>query len=140
MNLEYGVMPRRIWVERQDADREACDVIVEMEDGNYYTAAFVTLPFLRKQMELTFEVTKQLPDSTALRYAVMDTPHIVVENLCRDVIEDTIDNLLALDTFETVFTPVVDDLDLNVEQRTRTAEMTAVVLNEVLNVDDATVA
>ena len=140
MNLEYGVMPRRIWVERQDADREACDVIIEMEDGNYYTAAFVTLPFLRKQMELTFEVTKQLPDATALRYAVMDTPHIVVENLCRDVIEDTIDNLLALDTFETVFTLVVDELESNVEQRTRTAEMTAVVLNEVLNVDDATVA
>ncbi len=140
MNLEYGVMPRHIWVERQDADREACDVIVEMEDGNYYTAAFVTLPFLRRQMELSFEVSKQLPDATALRYAVMDTPHIVVENLCRDVIEDTIDNLLALDTFETVFTMVVDELESNVEQRTRTAEMTAVVLNEVLNVDDATVA
>ena len=140
MNLEYGVMPRHIWVERQDADREACDVIVEMEDGNYYTAAFVTLPFLRRQMELSFEVSKQLPDATALRYAVMDTPHIVVENLCRDVIEDTIDNLLALDTFETVFTMVVDELESNVEQRTRTAEMTAVVLSEVLNVDDATVA
>jgi hypothetical protein len=141
MNLEYGVMPRRIWVERQDADREACDVIVEMEDGNYYTAAFVTLPFLRKQMELSFEVSKQLPDAPAVHYAVMDTPHIVVENLCRDVIEDTIDNLLALDTFETVFTMVVDDQEPDdVEQRTRTAEMTAVVLNEVLNVDDATVA
>lgn len=140
MNLEYGVMPRRIWVERQDADREACDVIVEMEDGNYYTAAFVTLPYLRKQMELSFSVSKQLPDAPAVHYAVMDTPHIVVENLCRDVLEDTIDNLLALEIFETVFTPVVDEQEPDVEQRTRTAEMTAVVLNEVLNVDDATVA
>jgi hypothetical protein len=70
----------------------------------------------------------------------MDTPHIVVENLCRDVIEDTIDNLLALDTFETVFTLVVDDNEPNVEQRARTAEMTAVVLNEVLTIEDTTVA
>jgi hypothetical protein len=140
MNLEFGVMPRRIWIENHDADRDACDVIVEMDDGNYYTAAFVTLPFLRRQMELSFEVSKQLPDATALRYAVMDTPHIVVENLCRDVIEDTIDNLLALDTFETVFTLVVDDNEPNVEQRARTAEMTAVVLNEVLTIEDTTVA
>lgn len=140
MNLEYGVMPRRIWVEKHDSDRDACDVIVEMENGNYYTAAFVTLPFLRRQMELSYEVSKQLPDTTALRYAVMDTPHIVVENLCRDVIEDTIDNLLALDTFETVFTLVVDQNEPDVEQRVRTQEVTAVVLNEVLTIDDTTVA
>ena len=140
MNLDYGVMPRRIWVEKQDADRDACDVVVEMEDGNYYTAAFVTLPYLRRQMELSLEVSKQFPDTTALPYAVMDTPHIVVETLSRDVIEDTIDNLLALDTFETVFTPVLDHQELDVEQRLRTAEVTAVVLNEVLKMDDATVA
>src|SRR5690606_356141 len=134
MNLEFGVMPKRIWIESQDCDPDASDVIVEMEDGSFYTALFVTLPYLRRQMELSFEVSKQLPDTPAIRYAVMETPHILVENLCRDTIEDTIDNLLALDTFETVFTRVIDDsMDENdSEARTRTAEVAAVVLTEVL--------
>jgi len=93
-------------------------------------------------MELSFEVSKQLPDTPAIRYAVMETPHILVENLCRDTIEDTIDNLLALDTFETVFTRVIDDsMDENdSEARTRTAEVAAVVLTEVLRAEENTVA
>lgn len=140
MNLEFGVMPKRIWIEVQECDPDASDVIVEMEDGSYYTALFVTVPYLRRQMELSFEVSKQLPDTAAIHYAVIDTPHILVESLCRDTIEDTIDNLLALDTFETIFTRVIDDADDDVETRARTQEVAAVVLTEVLKAEVSTVA
>ncbi len=123
-------MPKRLWVEMQDAiERDSCDVIVEMEGGSYYTALFVTLPYLRRQMELTYAVSSQLPDTPAVRYASMDTPHILVENLDWETIEDTVDNLLALDTFETLFTQALPDTD-------DTAEVAAVVLNEVLMAEE----
>ncbi len=131
-----GSMPRRLWVEKQDAS-DACDVIVEMEDGAYYTAAFVTVPYLRRQMSLSYEVGKQFTDVPAVPYAVMETPHILVENLDRDTIEDAIDNLLALDTFETVFTLA---LNTSVDDPAGTAEVAAVVLTEILKAEDDTVA
>ena len=127
-------MPKRVWVEMQDAsDRDACDVIVEMEDRTYFTAMFVTLPYLSRQMALTYEVSKQFPDSPAVRYAPMDTPHVLVDNLDWDTIEDTVDSLLALDTFDSLFTPVLPEID-------DTAEVAAVVMNEVLIVETDTVA
>jgi hypothetical protein len=39
----------------------------------------------------------------ATQFVAMDTPHVVVERLTSDVIEDVVDNLMALGTFETVF-------------------------------------
>jgi hypothetical protein len=135
LNLQ---IPRRIWVEMHDkAEKLACDVIVEMENGAYYTAPFVTLPYLERQMQLSYEVSKTLPDTPAVHYAALETPHIIVTNLKLDTIEDTIDNLLALDTFESVFTQVTDDDG----GKHATAEVAAVVLNEVLMVEaDTTVA
>lgn len=142
MNIEIALaMPKRIWVEmHEEVDPDSCDVIVEMEDGKYYTAMFVTLPYLRRQMELSFEVGRQLDDAPAVRYAALETPHILVENLDRETIEDTIDNLIALDTFESLFTRVLDEDEDDVNQRARTAEMAAVVLTEVLRAAEATVA
>jgi hypothetical protein len=144
MVLEIGLyMPKRIWIESQDTvEPDACDVIVEMEDGRYYAALFVTLPYLRRQMELSFEVGHQLPDTPPVRYAVMETPHILVENLNRETIEDTIDNLLALETFETLFAPVLDEEEdaPTPERKLRTAEVAAVVLTEVLMAQGETVA
>lgn len=140
-------IPKRIWVEMQDsAENVACDVIVEMESGAYYTAPFVTLPYLERQMVLSYEVSKTLPDTPPVRYAALETPHIIVANLNRDTIDDTIDNLLALDTFESVFTQVTDEAGNEYEShlnpgKRATAEVAAVVLNEVLVVaDDSTVA
>jgi hypothetical protein len=128
------------------AENAACDVIVEMENGAYYTAPFVTLPFLERQMTLSYEVSKTLPDTPPARYAALETPHIIVPNLDRDTIDDAIDNLLALDTFESVFTQVTDE-DGNEHEtpsnpgKRATAEVAAVVLNEVLVVaGDTTVA
>jgi hypothetical protein len=137
-------LPEHVWIEMQDrAEADACDVIVKMENGEYYTAIFATLPYLQRQMDLSYEVSKQLPYTTPVRYAALETPHILVPDLSRETIEDTIDNLLALDIFESLFTLVTDDEDTQPMQLTgkrATAEVAAVVLTEVLMVEGDTVA
>jgi hypothetical protein len=138
-------VPEHVWIEIQDsADAGACDVIVRMENGAYYTAVFVTLPFLQRQMDLSYEVSKQLPDTTPVHYAALETPHILVSDLQRETIEDTIDNLLALDIFENLFTQVTDDggrePEASAKGKRTTEEIAAVVVNEVLVVERETVA
>lgn len=139
------LIPRRIWVETQDAENLACDVIAQMENGAYYTALFVTLPYLARQMDLGYEVSKQLPDAMPVRYATLEIPHIVVSSLDRDSIEDTIENLIALDTFENLFTQISDEEGSEqvnrIEKHTSkgklaTAEVAAVVFTEVLHIID----
>lgn len=133
-------LPQKVLIEIHDPaeNPDACDVIVEMEDGNIYTAMFVTMPYLSRQMDLSYAVSKQIPDTPAVRYAALETPHILVDNLNRETIEDTIDNLLALDVFEGLFTQVTEDPDETQSARTTgsgkraTAEVAAVVLSDVL--------
>jgi hypothetical protein len=133
-------IPKKVLIELQEPveNPDACDVIVEMEDGNIYTAVFVTIPYLHRQMELSYTVSKQLEDTPAVRYAALETPHIIVDSLHRDTIEDTIDNLLALDVFETLFTQVTEDPEETQTTRTTsngrraTQEVAAVVLSDVL--------
>lgn len=148
MNSSLGLqLPKHIWIEMHDSvENDACDVIVEMESGTYFTAPFVTLPYLERQMTLSFNMSKSLPDTPAIRYTALEMPHIVVANLDRDTIDDAIDNLLALDTFESVFTQVTDEdggehsASLYHGKRA-TAEVAAVVFNEVLVIEsDTTVA
>lgn len=135
-------IPKHVWIEmHQDmAEPDSCDVIVETENHKIYTALFVTMPYFQRQMQLSYTVSKQIPDTVPVRYAVLDTPHVVVENLSRDCIEDTIDNLCALDVFETVFT-LVTEPEENEPARTpgtgkrATAEVAAVVISDVLVVD-----
>lgn len=136
------LMPVRVWIERHGDDDDARDVIVEMEDGMMFTAVFVTPGYLNRQMELTLEACKQLPDTAPVRFATLDTPHIVVENLKRDTIEDTIDNLLAMDVFESSFTQVTEHpthtiTTTNGNGHRATQEVAAVVLSDVLMVDDS---
>jgi hypothetical protein len=138
-------LPERIWIEMHDhVEADACDVIVQMENGAYYTAVFVTLPYLQRQMDLSYEVSKQLPYTTPVHYAALETPHIIVADLKRETIEDTIDNLLALDVFENLFTQVTDDADRDEQPsengKRATEEIAAVVLSEVLVVEGDTVA
>lgn len=134
-------MPSRVLIEVHGSDNDARDVIVEMEDGVIYTAVFVTMAYLRRQMELTLEVCQQLPDTTPVSFATLDTPHIVVEDLDRDTIEDTIDNLLAMEVFASVFTQVTEDENdtetttTNGSGRRATQEVAAVVLSDVLVVE-----
>jgi hypothetical protein len=142
--LQSFVIPERIWIEMHDAaETDSCDVIVEMEDGAYYTAMFVTLPYLERQMELSYQIAKNLQDAPAVRYAAFETPHILVPDLEYDTIEDTIDNLLALDTFYTLFTRVTEDeeapmLNGKSSGKRATSEVAAVVVTEVLRCMDTT--
>ena len=145
---ENGVLgdlriPTHVWIEIHADDNDARDVIVEMEDGIMYTAVFVTLPYVERQMTLTQQFCQQIPDTAPSRFAALDTPHIVVENLERDTIEDIIDNLLAMEVFTSVFTQVTEhDMDTeatttttNGNGRRATQEVAAVVLSDVLVVE-----
>jgi hypothetical protein len=134
MSMMFQI-PNHIWIEMGDTpEADACDVLVQMDDGNLYTAMFVTLPYLRRQMDLSYEVSKQLPDALPVRYTALETPHILVESLDRDTIEDTIDNLLTLEIFENLFTKV-SAKDEEEARKLATTEVAAVVLSEVLIVE-----
>ena len=135
-------IPKHVWIEMHNDAQEAdsCDVIVETESGKIYNALFITIPYLQRQMQLSYTVGKQLPDAPPVRYAVLETPHIVVDNLNRDTIEDTIDNLLALDVFEGLFTLVTEHEEETTTRTTTTGkrattEVAAVVLSDVLVVE-----
>ena len=93
------IMPDEVLCEPHD-DGDACDVLVRMEDGTVYTALFATVSYIHRQLRLTWMVTGSIPETPPVRYAVLDTPHIIVEQLQLDIIEDTIDNLVAQDVFE----------------------------------------
>ncbi len=126
--------PEKVWFELH-REKDACDVLVQMDDGTVYTALFAVSAYLQRQMDLQFQVTEQLEDTPQVRYCVIDTPHIMVEELSHDVIEDTIDNLIALDVFESHFTRVTESNDANRTTsggRRATQEVAAVVISDVL--------
>lgn len=129
------MVPDQVWFEVHP-EGDACDVIVRMEDGNVYTALFATVPYLHRQMDLCYQVSRQLPDTPAVRYVAIDTPHILIDSLDRETIEDTIDNLIALDVFEGLFTRVTDDPAeterTNGGGKLATQEVAAVVITDVL--------
>ena len=127
----------RVYIERHADNNHACDVIVKTSDGTVYTCLFVTLNYLRRQMEINYLFCKQVEDSVPVRFAALDTPHLLVEKLDRDTIEDSIDNLLALDIFETLFTRVTEREGDPTVKNTRdagrtTQEVAAVVISDVL--------
>lgn len=136
------LLPKYVWIEWSDVSaKDVCDVIVEMEDGILYTAVFVMIDYLHRQMDFSYAMSKQLPDTPPVRYVALETPHVVVENMSRDTIEDTIDNLLTLDVFEAFFTQVNEDEQPQLAGRTTnngkraTTEVAAVVISDVLTVE-----
>ena len=76
----------KVWFELH-REGDACDVLVQMDDGTVYMALFATIPYLERQMDLNLQVTQQLEETPCVRYAVLDTPHILVESLTHDIIE-----------------------------------------------------
>jgi len=139
MNIQ---IPVRVWIEPHDGGNDACDVLVEMEDGTIFTSLFVLPSYLYRQMELTFDLSKQIPDTVPVRFAVLDTPHIALESLDRESIEDTLDNLLAMDVFESVFTQVTESPAQAASTpittgRRATQEVAAVVLSDVLVIEES---
>lgn len=133
--------PEKIWFEMH-REKDACDVLVRMDDGLIYTATFVTFDYIKRQMDLNHAVARELEDVPCVRYAVIDTVHVVVESLVKDVIEDTIDNLLALDVFESYFVRVTETEAERImrtsqrDQKRATKEHAAVVISEVLLVNE----
>ena len=143
VNNEFRLhTPDKIWFELH-REKDACDVLVKMEDGTIYTALFATLDYIKRQMELNFQVTQDMEDTPEVRYCVIDTPHIMVEKLTRNSVEDTIDNLIALDVFESHFTRVTenegdaDNLARTINDgRRATQEIATVVISDVLLVQE----
>lgn len=130
------IVPEEILCEMHE-EGDACDVLVQMEDGTVYTALFATLSYIHRQLSLTWMVTGSIPETAPVRYAVLDTPHIIVEKLQIKIIEDTIDNLVAQDVFESLFTRVTEDeradtRDAPAQSKLATQAIAQAVIEEVL--------
>lgn len=134
------IVPEEILCEMHE-EGDACDVIVRMDDGAVYTALFATLSYIHRQLSLTWMVTDSIPETPPVRYAVLDTPHIIVEDLQLSIIEDTIDNMVAQDVFESLFTRVTEaeaadaKIDIKTSQLA-TQEIAQAVIEEVLVIID----
>ena len=122
-------MPEHIWLEMRESD--ACDVIVQMADGAVYTALFATIDYLKDQMDLQYSLSAQLSTGTRVRYTALDTPHILVSELNRSVIETTIDHLIMQDVFEGHFTRVTRNEAVADDEHT-TKDLAEVVITDVL--------
>ncbi len=136
---ELLIVPDEILCEIHE-EGDACDVIVRMDDGTVYTALFATIPYIHRQLSLTWMVTESIPETPPVRYAVLDTPHIIVDDLELKFIEDTIDNMVAQDVFESLFTRVTeDDADSKravISRGHTTQEIARAVIEEVLVIID----
>ncbi len=103
------MLVKRVWIEPTtvvgfDPTTDSADVLVEMEDNVLWQAHFVTLAYLRQEMQLSLDVARQHDRAlAATQFIALETPHVVVERLTLDVIEDVVDNLMALGVFESVF-------------------------------------
>lgn len=133
---ELLIVPDEILCEMHE-EGDACDVIVRMDDGTVYTALFATLSYIHRQMSLTWMVTGSIAHTPPVRYAVLDTPHIIVEELQMTTIEATIDNMVAQDVFESLFTRVTEDELVDAHSHIKpsghtTQEIAQAVIEEVL--------
>lgn len=136
-------MVQQLWIELHQDSNDARDVIVQFEDGSIFTALFVTPHYLLRQMELSFQLAQQIPDAMPVRFVALDTPHVLLEKLDRELIEDTIDTLVAMDLFESLFTRVTEtpdeieqaEMTMTIGGRRATQEVAAVVLQDVLVVE-----
>ncbi len=101
-------MIKHVWIERDkgegfDPERDSADVLVQTDDDLIWSSSFVTIPYLQRQMDLSRDVAKDVHNMPPVRFMAIETPHVIVESLLRDTIEDTIDNLMTLGIFESVF-------------------------------------
>ncbi len=103
------MLVKRVWIEQEpqtdfNPHTDSADVLVEMEDGKLWQAHFVTLAHLQQEMQLSLEVARDMTRALApTPFLALETPHVIVEVLISDIIEDVIDNLMALGVFESVF-------------------------------------
>lgn len=112
---------KRVWIENEpeigfDPKIDSVDVLVEMEDTKLWQAHFVTLPHLQQEMQLSLDVARSHRRALAATpFLALETPHVVVEELTQEIIEDVIDNLMALGVFESVFAVFTSETVANAE-------------------------
>ncbi|HEX3050555.1 MAG TPA: hypothetical protein VHP83_07875 [Aggregatilineaceae bacterium] len=103
------MLVKRVWIEQEpeagfDPRTDSADVLVEMEDGQLWQAHFVTLGHLRQEMQLSLEVARNHKRALApTPFLALETPHVIVDLLVSEIIEDVVDNLMVLGVFESVF-------------------------------------
>lgn len=105
------MLVKRIWIDNNegfDPYGGDVDVMVEMENGEMWTAHFVTIPYLQQQLELSAAVADDQKELGTIGFVALETPHVVVQRLTQESIEDIVDDLMALETFESVFDLVID--------------------------------
>src|SRR5690348_8368945 len=106
-------MINRLWIEQHlsvsEAQRDNADVLVETENGSHWRASFVTIPFLQRQMQLSRSFAEDVKKLHPVRFAAIETPHVIVDNLLETTIEDAVDNLMKLGVFESIFTLCTDE-------------------------------
>jgi len=109
-------MINRLWIEQNlsesEVQRDNADVLVETENGLRWRAAFVTIPFLQRQMQLNRSFGQDMDSLHPVRFTAIETPHVIVDNLLETTIEDTVDNLMTMGVFESVFTLCPHDVPL----------------------------
>jgi hypothetical protein len=101
-------MIKRVWIENSGETgfnpfEDSADVLVETEDSLIWSATFVTIPYLQRQMYLSGDVARDVDNMPVVRFVAIETPHVLIENLLQDTIEDAIDNMMTLGVFESVF-------------------------------------
>ncbi len=113
------MLVKRVWIDQLGSDPVDdtatggnVDVMVEMENGEMWTAHFVTIPYLQQQLEMSKAVAEGQNELGGVGFIALETPHVVVERLTRDAIEDIVDNLMVLGNFETVFDLLIDTPDV----------------------------
>jgi len=107
------MLVKRIWMDNTDGEpidplEGNADVMVEMENGELWTAHFVTTPYLRQQIAMSVAVAKLHSELGRVGYVALETPHVIVEKITPEGVEDVVDNLMILGTFESVFDLVID--------------------------------
>ena len=98
----------RVWIEAVpyidfDPETDSADVLVEMEDGRL-AGPFRDLAHLRREMDMSLNVARDYNRMLApTSFLTMETPHVIVENLHQDTIEDGSISLVVLGIFEARF-------------------------------------
>jgi hypothetical protein len=114
---EVRMLIKRVWIDKPydepiDPLEGDVDVMIEMENGELWTAHFVTLPYLQQQIDLSEEVTDTHSSLLGhVGFVALETPHVIVKEITQEVIEDVVDNLMVLGMLEAVFDLVIDSIE-----------------------------
>jgi hypothetical protein len=92
-----------------EAQQDNADVFVQTGDNFWWHTSFVTVQYLQRQMYVSGDIARENYRIAPVRFVAIETPHVIVENLMQETIEDTIDNMITLGVFESVFMPYPED-------------------------------